>query len=148
MSLAVLSLFSHWWQISVKWLQSEGTLMHTQKQPHTHKAQCFVFVRGHVPRARWVLRAVNRAAASSWSKGQKYNRGSNPDEVLSLHAIIAFKPQMIDLHHTLMPHTGMAWFGWMFRFWVTLYFKVFLLQCNYTFKYWVILINYMFLLYG
>ncbi len=31
---------------------------------------------------------------------------------------------------------------------VTLYFKVSLLQCNYTFKYWVILINYMHLLYG
>ncbi len=31
---------------------------------------------------------------------------------------------------------------------VTLYFKVSLLQCNYTFKYWVILINYMYLLYG
>ncbi len=29
---------------------------------------------------------------------------------------------------------------------VTLYFKVPLLQCNYTFKYWVILINYMYLL--
>ncbi len=28
------------------------------------------------------------------------------------------------------------------------YFKVSLLQCNYTFKYWVILINYMYLLYG
>ncbi len=27
---------------------------------------------------------------------------------------------------------------------VTLYFKVSLLQCNYTFKYWVILINYMY----
>ncbi len=30
----------------------------------------------------------------------------------------------------------------------TFYFKVSLLQCNYTFKYWVILINYMYLLYG
>ncbi len=30
---------------------------------------------------------------------------------------------------------------------VTLYFKLFLLQCNYTFKYWVILINYMYLIY-
>ncbi len=30
----------------------------------------------------------------------------------------------------------------------TLYFKVSLLQCNYTFKYWVILINYMNFLYG
>ncbi len=30
---------------------------------------------------------------------------------------------------------------------VTLYFKVSLLQCNYTFKYWVILINYMYVLY-
>ncbi len=29
-----------------------------------------------------------------------------------------------------------------------LYFKVSLLQSNYTFKYWVILINYMHLLYG
>ncbi len=29
---------------------------------------------------------------------------------------------------------------------VTLYIKVSLLQCNYTFKYWVILINYMYLL--
>ncbi len=29
---------------------------------------------------------------------------------------------------------------------VTLYFKVSLLQCNYTFKYWVILINYMYTL--
>ncbi len=34
------------------------------------------------------------------------------------------------------------------EFAVTLYFKVSLLQCNYTFKYWVILINYMYLLYG
>ncbi len=33
-------------------------------------------------------------------------------------------------------------------FTVTLYFKVSLLQCNYTFKYWVILINYTYLLYG
>ncbi len=32
--------------------------------------------------------------------------------------------------------------------WVTLYFKVSLLQCNYTFKYWVILINVTYLLYG
>ncbi len=32
---------------------------------------------------------------------------------------------------------------------VKLYFKVYLLQCNYTFKYWVvILINYMYLFYG
>ncbi len=31
---------------------------------------------------------------------------------------------------------------------VALYFKVSLLQYNYTFKYWVILINYMYLLYG
>ncbi len=31
---------------------------------------------------------------------------------------------------------------------VTLYFKVSLLQCNYTFKYWLILINYMYFLYG
>ncbi len=30
---------------------------------------------------------------------------------------------------------------------VTLYFKVFLLQCNYTCMYWVILINYIYLLY-
>ncbi len=30
---------------------------------------------------------------------------------------------------------------------ITLYFKVSLLQCNYTFKYWVILINYMYFLY-
>ncbi len=29
---------------------------------------------------------------------------------------------------------------------VTLYFKVSLLQCNYTLQYWGILINYMFLL--
>ncbi len=29
---------------------------------------------------------------------------------------------------------------------VTLYFKVSLLQCNYTFKYWVMIINYMYLL--
>ncbi len=34
------------------------------------------------------------------------------------------------------------------RFLFTLYFKVSLLQCNYTFKYWVILIKYMYLLYG
>ncbi len=34
------------------------------------------------------------------------------------------------------------------KLWDTLYFKVSLLQCNYTFKYWVILINYMYLLYG
>ncbi len=34
------------------------------------------------------------------------------------------------------------------KIWVKLYFKVSLLQCNYTFKYWVILINYMHLLYG
>ncbi len=33
-------------------------------------------------------------------------------------------------------------------FFVTLYLKVSLLQCNYAFKYWVILINYMYLLYG
>ncbi len=32
--------------------------------------------------------------------------------------------------------------------WVTLYFTVSMLQCNYTFKYQVILINYMYLLYG
>ncbi len=31
---------------------------------------------------------------------------------------------------------------------VTLYLKLSLLQCNYTFKYWVILINYMYLIYG
>ncbi len=31
---------------------------------------------------------------------------------------------------------------------VTLYFKVSLLKCNYTFNYCVILINYMYLLYG
>ncbi len=31
---------------------------------------------------------------------------------------------------------------------VTLYFKVSLLQCNYTFKYWEIWINYMYLIYG
>ncbi len=31
---------------------------------------------------------------------------------------------------------------------VTLYFKVSLLQYNYTFKFWLILINYMYLLYG
>ncbi len=30
---------------------------------------------------------------------------------------------------------------------VTLYLKLSLLQCNYTFKYWVILINYMYLIY-
>ncbi len=39
-------------------------------------------------------------------------------------------------------------FYFLFIFLVTLYFKVSLLQCNYTFKYWVILINYMYLLYG
>ncbi len=27
---------------------------------------------------------------------------------------------------------------------ITLYFKVSLLQCNYTFKYWVVLISYMY----
>ncbi len=31
---------------------------------------------------------------------------------------------------------------------ITLYFKVSLLQCIYTFKFWVILFNYMYLLYG
>ncbi len=36
----------------------------------------------------------------------------------------------------------------MYEISVTLYFKVFLLQCNYKFKYWVILINCMYLLYG
>ncbi len=35
-----------------------------------------------------------------------------------------------------------------FYYWVTLYFKVSLLQCNYAFKYCVILINYMYLLYS
>ncbi len=31
---------------------------------------------------------------------------------------------------------------------VTLFFKVSLLKCNYTFEYWVKLINYTYLLYG
>ncbi len=35
-----------------------------------------------------------------------------------------------------------------YKNWVTLYFKVSLLQCIYTFKHWVILTNYMYLLYG
>ncbi len=36
----------------------------------------------------------------------------------------------------------------LFEIKVTLYFRVFLLQCKYTFKYWVILINNMHLLNG
>lgn len=48
-----------------------NTDTHTETAPHTlslsvsrtHKAQCIVSVRCHVPGARWVLRAVKRAAA-------------------------------------------------------------------------------------
>ncbi len=50
-------------------------------------------------------------------------------------------------HLLLIENDGALWFKTL-QYWVTLYFKVSLLQCNYTFKYWVILINYMYLLYG
>ncbi len=48
---------------------------------------------------------------------------------------------------TIFENIFNAFFNWLIYL-VTLYFKVSLLQCNYTFKYWVILINYMYLLYG
>ncbi len=39
--------------------------------------------------------------------------------------------------HSFLVHYTVIYYS------VTLYFKVSLLQCNYTFKYWVILINFM-----
>ncbi len=64
-------------------------------------------------------------------------------ELVAVHSGIALsaKDACYAAIFAVLEHTAI-------EFAVTLYFKVSLLQCNYTFKYWVILIICIYLLYG